>query len=69
MKMIKLTNAAPGYEGRLLYLNPDWIVSVFEQAAQEGGSLSTHIFGGPDNSIWNVEESTTKIITLIEECQ
>ena len=66
MKMIKLTNASAGFEGRLLYLNPDWIVSIYEQAAQEGGSLSTHIFGGPGNSIWTVEESTSKIIALIE---
>ena len=67
MKMIKLTNAAQGFQGRLLYLNTDWIVSVFEQALEEGGSISTYIFGGPGNSIWSVEESTSKIMALIQE--
>jgi hypothetical protein len=67
MKMIKLTNAAAGFEGRILYLNSDWIVSVYEQAAEVGGSISTHIFGGPGNTMWSVEESTAKIIALIND--
>jgi predicted enzyme related to lactoylglutathione lyase len=67
MKMIKLTNASSGFEGRILYLNSDWIVSVFEQAVEAGGSISTLIFGGPGSTIWSVEESTSKIIALIQE--
>ena len=67
MKMIKLTNAAEGFEGRILYLNSDWIVSVYEQAAEVGGSISTHIFGGPGSTMWSVEESTAKIIALIND--
>ena len=46
MKMIKLTNAAQGFQGRLLYLNT---------------------LGGPGNSMWSVEESTSKIMALIQE--
>ena len=63
--LIKLTNAADEHKGNKLFLHSDWIVSVFQVATQEGGSLSTIIYGGPTGTSWNVEESPEQIQSLI----
>jgi hypothetical protein len=63
--LIKLTNAAEEHKGNKLFLHSNWIVSVFQIALQEGGSLSTVIFGGPTGTSWNVEESPEQIQSLI----
>jgi hypothetical protein len=63
--LIKLTNAAEEHKGNKLFLHSDWIVSVFQIANQEGGSLSTIIYGGPLGTSWNVDESPEEIQKLI----
>lgn len=62
--MIKFTNAAGAYKGNPLYINSEWIVSVFEEAT-EGGSLNTVIYGGPTGIPWYVEESLNEAVKLI----
>lgn len=69
MKMIKFSNTGR-YRGDPLYINPDWIVSVFEESSEQYGSLSTIIFGGPGNGTrWVVEESAKEVIKKIEEAK
>ena len=63
--LIKLTNAAEEHKGNELFLHADWVVSVFRVAIQEGGSLSTIVFGGPTGTTWTVEESPEQIQKLI----
>jgi hypothetical protein len=63
--LVKLTNAAEDHKGNKLYLHSDWIVSVFQIANQEGGSLSTIVYGGPLGTSWSVEESPEQIQSLI----
>ena len=66
MSMIRFTNASDGRKGDPIYINSEWIVSVFEEH-QEGGSLSTVVFGGPGNGTpWFVEESLSEAIKLID---
>lgn len=62
--MIKLTNNIAPWQGMVLYLNPAHIVSIFEEANEEGGSLKTKIYcvvGGT----WEVEESLNEVVRLI----
>lgn len=63
--LIKLTNSAEEHKGNKLFLHSDWIVSVFQVATQEGGSLSTIIYGGPTGTTWSVEESPEEVQKLI----
>ena len=49
-----------------VYINKDWIVSVFERPKVDGGSLSTFIFGGPSGLSWEVCESLNEAIKIIE---
>lgn len=65
MSMIKFTNASAGRKGDPIYINSEWIVSVFEEHS-EGGSLATVVFGGPGTGTpWFVEESLSEAIKLI----
>jgi uncharacterized protein YlzI (FlbEa/FlbD family) len=67
MKFVKLTNTGR-YRGDPLYINLDWIVSVFEEASEQYGSLTTVVFGGPGNGTrWVVEESAKEVLKKIEE--
>jgi len=63
--LIKLTNAAEEHKGNKLFLHSNWIVSVFSVATQDGGSLSTVVYGGPQGTSWSVEESPEQIQSLI----
>jgi len=63
--LIKLTNAAEEHKGNKLYLHTDWIVSVFQLSKEDGGSLNTVIYGGPQGTSWNVDESPEEIQKLI----
>ena len=65
MSMIKFTNASEGRKGDPIYINSEWIVSVFEDHIQ-GGSLATVVFGGPNGTPWFVEESLTEAVKLID---
>ena len=66
MSMIKFTNSSSGRKGDPIYINSEWIVSVFEDHV-EGGSLATVVFGGPNSIPWFVEESLSEAIKLINE--
>ena len=65
MSMIKFTNSSEGRKGDPIYINSEWIVTVFEEH-QEGGSLATVVFGGPGGTPWFVEESLSEAIKLID---
>ena len=67
--MLRFTNATSGRHGDPIYLNKDWIISVYEQPT-DGGSLKTIIFGGPGGGIpWTVEESLSEVIKIINEAK
>ena len=63
--MLKFTNAVGGREGDPLYINKEWIVSVYEFSKVPGGSLVTGIYGGPQGSLWEVSESISEVIKII----
>ena len=65
MTFIKLTNAAPEHLGNPLYMNTDWIVSVFPVQKPVGGE-TTMIFGGPGGTTWQASESTEEIIKQLK---
>ena len=65
MSMIKFTNAAMHRKGDPIYINSEWIVTIFEDHI-EGGSLATVVFGGPGGTPWFVEESLSEAIKLID---
>jgi hypothetical protein len=64
--MIKLTNAAQEHLGNTIYINPEWIVAVFEAPAMPGGSLKTIVYGGPTGTSWEVEQSPADVAKLIK---
>ena len=63
--LIKLTNASEEHKGNNLYLHTDWIVAVFQTPTQPGGSLNTVVYGGPQGTSWNVEQSPEEVQKLI----
>lgn len=65
MTFIKLTNAAPEHLGNPLYMNTDWIVSVFPVQKPEGGE-TTMVFGGPSGTTWRVSESTEEVVKQLK---
>ena len=67
--LIKLTNASEEHKGNKLYLHSNWIISVFQVALQEGGSLSTVVYGGPQGTSWTVDESPEEIQKLINKAR
>ena len=69
MKFIKLTNANPDNLGDPIYLNKDWIISVYTAPSQRGGSLVTYVFGGSTGLSWAVEETANEVISLINETE
>jgi hypothetical protein len=66
---IKLTNASSVHRGNSIYININQISAVFEVASEEGGSLSTRVFGGPTGQEWQVEESLNEVMKEIEYCE
>ena len=65
--MIKLTNSTAEHKGNPIYINPEWIVAVFEAPAEMGGSLRTVVYGGPQGTSWEVEESPADIKKLLSK--
>jgi hypothetical protein len=65
--VIKLTNATDQYKGNAIYINPEWIVAVFSTSFETGGSLKTIVYGGPQGTSWEVEESPEEIHKLLSE--
>lgn len=62
--MLKFTNAVGPYSGNPLYINSEWIVSVYEEST-DGGSVNTVIYGGPSGIPWYVEESLNEVVKII----
>jgi hypothetical protein len=63
---IKLTNARENLKGDPLYLNTSSITVIYEVANETGGSLATKVYGGPQGSEWEVEESLSMVVDLID---
>ena len=63
--LIKLTNAAEEHKGNNLFINPEWIVAVFQTPSPIEDKLSTVVYGGPQGTSWNVNESPEQIQRLI----
>jgi hypothetical protein len=64
--VIKLTNATAEHKGNPIYVNRHWIVVVFESPVEAGGSLRTIVYGGPQGTSWEVEESPAEIQQLMK---
>lgn len=65
MAIIKLTNNHGIQKGNPLYINTDWIVTVFEEHTPEG--VKTLVYGGPSGNVWDVEESISEVVKKVEE--
>jgi hypothetical protein len=65
--LIKLSNASDTHRDNPIYINTDHITCFFQQAKQEGGSLTTFVHSHHGTSItWEVEESPSEIMKIIE---
>ena len=65
-RMLKFTNRNVERLDMPIYINRDHIISVFEEP-NNGGSLTTIIYGGPLGERWYVEESLGEVIKKINE--
>jgi hypothetical protein len=67
MSMLKFSNMSnDNVMDMPIYINSEWIISVYEHY-NDGGSLSTKIYGGPQGTIWTVEESLGEVLKIINE--
>ena len=65
---IKLRNNAIGHRDEDIWINTDHISAVYEHAKVKGGGLTTFVYSVIGNTItWEVEESVSQVIKLIEE--
>lgn len=65
---IKLTNTAGEHAGEAIWINVDHITAVYEHAKVNGGGLTTFVHGRVGAPItWEVEESASQVMKLIEE--
>ena len=65
--IIKLTNASESHKDNLIYINTEHVTCIFQEAKQPGGSLTTFIHSRLGDGItWEVEESPSEIMKLIE---
>ena len=65
---IKLLNAAGDHAGEEIYINVSHITAVYEHPKTPGGGLTTFVHGRVGAPItWEVEESATKVMKMIEE--
>jgi len=62
--MIKLKNAATGYQGKSLLINSKYILTVFE--AELDGKSTTHVYSTTKET-WQVQESITQVLKLINK--
>jgi hypothetical protein len=62
--LLKFTNAVAGLTGNPLYINSDSICSVYEKPT-DGGSLRTIVWGGPNGTTWEVEESLSEAVKIV----
>lgn len=52
------------FRGNPIYINKDWIVSIYEAPSQEG-MIKTIVYGGPSGSSWEIEESPSEVYKRI----
>ncbi len=65
---IKLRNNAISHRDEDIWINTDHISAVYEHAKVDGGGLTTFVYSVIGNTItWEVEESASQVIKLIEE--
>jgi uncharacterized protein YlzI (FlbEa/FlbD family) len=67
--LVKLTNTSTQFMGDPIYINSDHITCIYNQPNTEGGSLKTLVhsrIGSGGNITWEVEESPSEIMKLIE---
>jgi hypothetical protein len=65
---IKLTNTAGQHQGDPIWVNASHITAVYEHAKIQGGGLTTFVHGRVGTPItWEVEESASQVMKLIEE--
>lgn len=65
--LIKLTNASNQHRDNPIYIHPDHITCIFQEAKEPGGSLTTFVHSRIGEPItWEVEESPSEIMKIIE---
>jgi len=62
--LVKLTNAAEDLKDNLIYINTEWIISVYE-VPTDGGSLRTIVYGGSQPVAWEVQESLNEVVQMV----
>jgi hypothetical protein len=63
--LIKFLNANPEHSFKPLYIDSDWIVSVYT----EGDDSTTFIYGGPNGTIWEVKEDLETVRKLVNRAK
>lgn len=64
--LIKLTNASNQHRDNPIYIHPDHITCIFQEAKESGGSLTTFVHSRMGEPItWEVEESPSEIMKII----
>jgi hypothetical protein len=65
---IKLTNTAGDHAGESICINVDHITAIYEHAKVKDGGITTFVHGRVGAPItWEVEESASQVMKLIEE--
>lgn len=65
---IKLTNTSGDHAGESIWINVDHITAVYDHPKVAGGGITTFVHGRVGAPItWEVEESTSQVMKLIEE--
>ena len=62
--MIKLKNAATGYQGKALLINSEFILTVFE--AELDGKSTTHVYSTTKET-WQVQETIAQVLKLLNK--
>ena len=52
------------HKGNPIYINKDWIVSIYEAPSQQG-MFKTVVYGGPAGTTWEIEESPAEVYKRI----
>jgi len=65
--LIKLSNAADSHRDNPIFITVEHITCIFQDAKTPGGSLTTFVHSRMGEPItWEVEESPTEIMKIIE---
>lgn len=65
-RFLKLTNTGK-HQGNQILINVEHITCIYEDAMQQGGSLSTFVYCVQGNKHWVVEESYWEIKKMIDD--